>query len=123
MACRRLLLRPWSPWSKRTRRRILELAIAANVKAGVAKAKEIEPAFHHLIHKGILDLSWTRSLPEMDNQQHNANSNQNLSSQQQPGMTSALSGQHKKQAGDCRPAANRCQGVSHRFIIARDISG
>ena len=59
----------------------------------------------------------------MDYQQYCANSNQNLSSQQQPGMSSARSGQHKKQAGDCRPAADRCQGVSHRFIIARDVSG
>ena len=34
----------------------LPQAIAANVKAGVAKAKDIEPAFHHLIQKGQLKI-------------------------------------------------------------------
>jgi hypothetical protein len=53
----------------------------------------------------------------MDDQQHDADSDQNLASQQQPGM--ATPGQHEKQADYRGPASDGCQGVAHHYIIAR----
>jgi uncharacterized membrane protein (DUF2068 family) len=59
----------------------------------------------------------------MDHQQHDPGSNQNLSNHQQPRMGALRSRQHKDQARNCRPSADRCQTVAHGFIIAREVSG
>ncbi len=59
------------------------------------------------------------SSPEMNHQQNDADTNKDLARQQQPWMGSA--GQHQEQAGYRGPASDRCQGITHAYIIARGV--
>ena len=77
-------------------------------------ADDVATALHD---EPTLPQSPLRLPPEMDDQQNDTDTYQNLPREQQPRIGSA--GQHEEKADYRGPASDCCQGVAHGYIIAR----